>query len=486
MLETIVWSDVIPQERIVNNPEQLQYELLNTSGFKPPFVPAILKPANRNELLQIIKHASENNIPLYTYSKGYNWGLGSKLPVQDNCTLIDLSALNKIIEVNEAFRYAIVEPGVTQQQLYEYLEANNFKLMLNVTGSWQHTSVLANMLERGSGFLGHRIDDLRGLEALLADGTTVRTGFWNHPPSERMIHHFTYGTGPDIKGLFSQSNMGIVTAAVVNLQPKFEQHKMVWCKTDEQRLPQLVEAIKELYARKYIFSAVHIGNDKRMKIENKNVDDVPIWTAMFLLSGSEAFCKFVDEEVKAKLAPLSDVYASYYPHELPDEHLKAIYKYHVGVPGDYFVQAMYQSVGKVADAASLDVDKGTVGMLCCLPIIPASAKDIADCVEVLNEMGKKYGNIPAATLNPLNDLYLEAVINIYFDLTSEESTQQAHRFNEALHERFFERGFRFYRYDITLGKKYRKYAPEYWEFIKKIKLAIDPKNIINPGRYSLV
>ena len=221
MHETFVWSDVIPNERIVSQKEQLQRALLNTSGFNPPYVPAIIKPANRVELEAIVKHANAHDMPLYTYSKGYNWGLGSKLPVQDNCTLLDLSALNKIIEVNEAFRYAIVEPGVTQQQLFEYLEANNYNLMLNVTGSWQHTSVLGNMLERGSGFLGHRIDDLRGLEVLLADGSTVRTGFWNHTPTDRMVHHFTYGTGPDIKGLFSQSNLGRVTAAVVNLQPKF-------------------------------------------------------------------------------------------------------------------------------------------------------------------------------------------------------------------------------------------------------------------------
>lgn len=486
MSELEFWSSVLPPEQIIIDRVHINHTLSNTSGFAAPPVPALLKPKNKSELTDIVKHANTHKIPIYVYSKGNNWGLGSKLPVEPNCTLVDLSALNRIIEVNEAFRYAIVEPGVTQQQLYEYLQAGGYKLMLNVTGSWQHTSVLANMLERGSGFLGHRIDDLRGLEVLLADGTTVRSGFWSHTPSERMIHHFPYGTGPDWRGIFSQSNLGIVTAAVVNLQPKFEQHKLVWCKTDEKRLPQLVENIKELYARKYIFSTTHIGNDKRMKIENKNVEDVPIWTAMFLISGSDAYCQFVEGEVKAKLSPLCDLFASYYAHELPDEHLKSIFNYHVGIPGDYFVHAMYQSVGKIADEASLDVDHGTVGMLCCLPIIPASAADVADCVEILNEMGKKFGNIPAATLNPLNDLYLEAVINIYFDLTSPVSTAAAHRFNEALHERFYARGFRFYRYDIKLGKQYRHYAPEHWNMVKKLKDALDPQHIISPGRYNLV
>ena len=195
----------LAEDQIISGPE-LEKLLENTSHFESPHVLGLVKPRSLADLEKILRWARECNISLYTFSRGLNWGLGSRLPVSDHCLLVELSAMNNILEINTRFHYAIVEPGVTQGQLAEAIEKQGLPLMLNVTGSHPNASVTGNIMERGSGFLAHRIQDLRGMEVMLADGSVVRSGFWNLEPSGRELQHFPYGIGPDWRGLFSQSD----------------------------------------------------------------------------------------------------------------------------------------------------------------------------------------------------------------------------------------------------------------------------------------
>jgi len=43
------------------------------------------------------------------------------MPVQDGATIVDLRRMDKIHEVNVQHGYAVIEAGVTQKQLYQYL-----------------------------------------------------------------------------------------------------------------------------------------------------------------------------------------------------------------------------------------------------------------------------------------------------------------------------------------------------------------------------
>ena len=59
--------------------------------------------------------------------------------------------MNKIIEVNAEYAYAVVEPGVTFTELYEYCVANKLKVWPSVP-SLGRGSVVGNTLDRGTGF----------------------------------------------------------------------------------------------------------------------------------------------------------------------------------------------------------------------------------------------------------------------------------------------------------------------------------------------
>ena len=71
-------------------------ELRSGLGHHSRIVPQILQPQNGMELQQVIEQAYLKKLPVYPVGKGNNWGYGYKTPASDGCTLLDLSAMNRI------------------------------------------------------------------------------------------------------------------------------------------------------------------------------------------------------------------------------------------------------------------------------------------------------------------------------------------------------------------------------------------------------
>jgi hypothetical protein len=127
--------------------------------------------------------------------------------------------MNKIIEVNSEYAYAVVEPGVTFTELYDYCVEHQLKVWPSVPSlGWG--SVVGNTLDRGTGFTptATHHQHICGVEAMLANGELVRTGQFavSGSPSSH-LSKFTFG--PSIEGLFLQSNLGVVTKMGIWLTP---------------------------------------------------------------------------------------------------------------------------------------------------------------------------------------------------------------------------------------------------------------------------
>src|SRR3954469_23559789 len=114
-------------------------------------IAAAVRPGSVEQIQQIVRLAAAHGLALYPFSTGKNWGYGSAQPMRDNNVIVDLGRMNRIIEVNTELAYAVLEPGVTQRQLYEHLQAHQTPLSLNPTGAGPDCSILGNTLERGFG-----------------------------------------------------------------------------------------------------------------------------------------------------------------------------------------------------------------------------------------------------------------------------------------------------------------------------------------------
>jgi 4-cresol dehydrogenase (hydroxylating) len=180
---------------------------------------AAVAPASVEEVQQVVRIAGEFGVPLWPVSRGRNFAYGGAAPVLTGSVVLDLSRMNRILEVNEKFGYALVEPGVSYFDLYNHIRDKGLKLWLDVPDpGWG--SVIGNALDHGVGYTpyGDHFGMQCGMEVVLANGEVVRTGM-GALPGNNTWQLFKYGFGPYVDGIFSQSNFGIVTKMGIWLMP---------------------------------------------------------------------------------------------------------------------------------------------------------------------------------------------------------------------------------------------------------------------------
>jgi (+)-pinoresinol hydroxylase len=185
---------------------------------------AAVAPESVEQVQQVVRIANQHRIPMYTISTGRNLTYGGSAPVYSGSVVLDLKRLNRIIEVNERGCYCIVEPGVSYFELYRYIREHKLKVRMDPPGpGWG--SLIGNALEHGVGRQVHRdhFNSHCGMEVVLANGEMLRTGMGGLPNSGELWARFKYGYGPQLEGLFAQSNFGIVTKMGFRLLPEPEE-----------------------------------------------------------------------------------------------------------------------------------------------------------------------------------------------------------------------------------------------------------------------
>lgn len=209
----------------------------------------------------MLKIFNSSNIPVWVVSRGKNLAYGGAAPVVPGSVILDLHRINKIIEVNDKLAYAVVEPGVTFTDLYNHIARHKLKVWPS-TASIGWGSVIGNVLlnasflcvgkhqltighqtlDRGMGFIpmGMHHQHIAGLEVVLANGDTVRTGQFASTASPS-AHTTALSFGPTIDGLFLQSNLGIVTKMGIRMQPQPEAYMS--CRLDMPNFEDLTTII---------------------------------------------------------------------------------------------------------------------------------------------------------------------------------------------------------------------------------------------------
>ena len=112
---------------------------------------AAVAPASTEEVQQIVRIANRHQVPLYPISTGKNLGYGGSAPAYSGSVVVDLKRMNRVIEVNEANAFALVEPGVSYFDLYRHIQERKLKVWIDCPDpGWG--SVIGNALDRGGGY----------------------------------------------------------------------------------------------------------------------------------------------------------------------------------------------------------------------------------------------------------------------------------------------------------------------------------------------
>jgi 4-cresol dehydrogenase (hydroxylating) len=206
------YGALLGEDRVRTDPAALKPYLTSYGARgEEPHPSAVLYPATQKEVQAVVRIANRCKTPLWTVCNGEHEGYGTG-PATRGQIVVDLQRMKRIIEVDQELGYCLVEPGVTYADLQQHLKKHNIPLWLDAPAPSAGVSVVGNILERGAGYTpyGEHFLFSCGMEVVLADGSSLRTGMGGVPNSTSW-QVFKWGFGPYVDGLFSQANNGIVT-----------------------------------------------------------------------------------------------------------------------------------------------------------------------------------------------------------------------------------------------------------------------------------
>jgi len=139
---------------------------------------AVVMATSVEEVQAVVNICNEYKIPVWSISTGRNFGYGSAAPVERGQIVLDLKKMNKIIHIDPELCTALVEPGVTYQMLYDYIEEHKLPLMLSFSAPSAIAGPVGNTMDRGVGYTPYGEHFLMqcGMELVLANGEVLRTG----------------------------------------------------------------------------------------------------------------------------------------------------------------------------------------------------------------------------------------------------------------------------------------------------------------------
>ncbi|MBP1721977.1 MAG: FAD-binding oxidoreductase, partial [Deltaproteobacteria bacterium] len=119
MLEKDSLAKIVGHDRVRDDDVSLA-QFSRDQSFAPSRRPdVVVYPETVEEIQSIVRYANEVRIPITPFSSGLNFH-GAAVPDHGGI-LLNLSHMNKIVLIDEKNLLVTVEPGVTYQQLQEYL-----------------------------------------------------------------------------------------------------------------------------------------------------------------------------------------------------------------------------------------------------------------------------------------------------------------------------------------------------------------------------
>lgn len=185
----------------------------NTSTFV-----AVVRPGGVDEVQALVRTVADQGHSLWIMPNAA--GNGATLGRADRqAVVLDLSRMNRILDVNPDSATALVEPGVSYRQLYEHLSGKNVPLWIDCDRDAEH-SVAGSICARQYGYTpyGDHLLMQCGMEVVLHNGELLRTGMGAVPGSDTW-QMFKYNFGPYLDGLFTQSGLAVVTKIGLWLMP---------------------------------------------------------------------------------------------------------------------------------------------------------------------------------------------------------------------------------------------------------------------------
>jgi len=407
----------------------------------------VVRPGYTEEVVQIVIKANATNRPIIPRGAG-TWGLGGSVPVKGGIS-VDMTAMNKILEIDEVNLIARVQPGITWKDLGDALNAKG--LFLPCYPSSAPSATIGGWIGTGGTGIGAYKygtagDIIRDLEVVLPTGTVVHTGD-KYVPSN--------GSGPNLTWMFvgSEGILGIITEVTFAVLPKPEEFRAVSYSFED--LSKFAPAMKKL-SRSDV-EPMHIMFGDRLHFDylravGKDAPDVGCMITC-ALTGSKASVD-LDEKV------LDEIMSSAGGTKLSKDVAE-----HEWSERSYEFRVREMGIGAIPGEILVPLDR------------------FERVLEEMQQLVKKM-KLKAPTIGTVADR--NTVMFMPYYLTDERNflrSTAAMGFGKKLGDIAFDNGGRPVGLGLFFAGNLNKYrGKEGAELIRNIKTLLDPKGIMNPGK----
>jgi D-lactate dehydrogenase (cytochrome) len=238
---TVDWQslrELLPRDALLTHPvELIPYELDGSLGHGTP--EAVALPSSQEQVISVMRWASEHGVPLV--ARGAGTGLSGGAVATRGGLILSFARMKRIVEIDEAGRSIVIEPGIVHQVLDEFVKT--FGLYYPPDPASGRSATLGGNLAENAGGphcfkYGVTTNYVTGLNVVLADGRVIRTG-------GRAYDYPEY----DLTGLMvgSEGTLGVITQASLRLMRNIPGVKTLMVVFDS--VEQAGEAVSEVISR---------------------------------------------------------------------------------------------------------------------------------------------------------------------------------------------------------------------------------------------
>ncbi len=417
---------------------------------------AVVLPESTEQISEIVKFANEQNIPVIPRGAGTSLS-GGVIPIKGGM-IIDLSRMNRILEISIENRYAQVQAGVVCDDLNRALAKHGFIFPPDPASSSVST-IGGNVATNAGGIKGAKYgttrDYVMGLQVVLPTGEILKTGSYT----------MKCVSGYDLSKLFigAEGTLGVITEITLKINP-IPRHAMTAVATFN-KLEDAGKAISQTMTSGVFPSVMEILDKVTLKSIKENSDiDLPEAEAMILTETDGYTWEEVEAQMEVVLRILKQNNPSTINTAKDEKDRLNLWRAR---------KSAYATLARASNSFVLDD-------------VTVPIARIPDLLVGIQEISQRYG-IVVASFGHAGDGNLHPQI-----LYDEYNAAQVEKV-EKVEEEIFRLAISFKgtlsgEHGIGLSKaNYMtlEHDPVEMALMKKIKRTIDPNNIMNPGKRAL-
>ncbi|MGD8717385.1 MAG: FAD-binding and (Fe-S)-binding domain-containing protein [Candidatus Zixiibacteriota bacterium] len=416
----------------------------------------VVRPANAEQVSGILKLANEHIIPVTPRGAGTAL-CGHAVPIKGGIVL-DLQAMNKIKEVHVEDFYVVVEPGVVYADLNAHLKPQKF-FFPPAPGSGDVANIGGMVAANASGVnavkYGATRDYVLGCEIVLPTGEIIHSG-------TRTLKNSS-GFQLDRLMVASEGMLGVITEITLRIVPLPQKNALAMAVFDD--VEKAGQCVSDIIAYPLIPHSLEIMDNICIQAVNKATGLGLPDAEGILLIGVSGHPEAVKDEIKI----VADV----------AEKAGAVDVKFTEDPGE--IAALQK--GRKAMIPSLSRFKEGMVTVMLADDMAVPPSQVPNAVKAFHEIQSRYDGIYIPTYGHAGDGNLHTKFII--DPTDPDVWERAEKANEEVFDAVLALGGTVtgeHGVSITKAPYFKKERADSLEAMRAVKKALDPNNILNPGK----